>query len=427
MNKKQLLNRLAGFDPALYDIMADEISRQSDTLSFIPTANAASPFSSYLKGSVLGNEIVDHHTEHNHTRLEEMACSRAAELFGADHAIVRLGSLATASRVVLFALAEKGDTILSFNGRKKEYCSGDRLDFHWVNFSISPDKEALDLDAVDFLAKECRPKVVIYSPVNNPHNIDYVRLEQIAHHVGATLWVDLGQDAGLIAAGVIPSPVPYADVVTFPAYVLHGPQNGVILCRNTYAEKLVETVHATGHSSLKKNVLAALAITFREAKTPEFRAYGEQVLANAKALEKGLQAEGIHCNGAPTQNHLVLARLPEGRNAEDVTRLCADADILVKGENLLTSDPDVTTPILRLSTLDPTTRSLKEEDMEKMGHIIGRLLNGTGDQTSAKEAKAEVKRIIGGLPLFSEEWLPDSEVSRSSDSDNLSYMMNWNM
>ncbi len=426
MDNKQLLKRLAGFDPALYEIVAEELTRQHDTLSFIPTANAASPFTSYLKGSALGNELADHHTVRNHSRLEEIACQRAAKLYGADRAIVRLASLDTASRVVLFALVNKGDTILSFNGRKSEYCTGDQLSFNFVNFNIDPELDAINLDEVESLAKEHQPKLVIYSPVNTPRCTDFQRLEQIAHSVGAVLWVDMGQNAGLVATKTLKSPVPYADVVTFPAYVLHGPQNGIILCREKYADALVETVHRTGHSSLKKNVLAALAITFREAETEEFHAYCEQVIANARALELGLQAEGLRCHGAVTENHLVLPELPAACDIEDLTRRFADAGILIKAETLQTNQDGHDIPILRLSSLDPTTRSLKEKQMEKLGHIIGRLLNSPRDAAAVQEARAEVKRIVSGLPLFSEEWLPDSEITRQSASDSLQMLMHWN-
>ncbi len=426
MDNKNILKRLSGFDPDLYEIVSEELTRQHDTLSFIPTAQAATPFSSYIKGSALGNELVDHHTVRNHTRLEELACQRAAELYGADHAIVRLGSLDTASRVVFFAMAKKGDTILSFNGRKSEYCTGDSLSFNFVNYSIDPKLDAIDLDEVEQLTQQHQPKMIIYSPVNAPRCTDFHRLARIAHNAGAVLWVDMGQNAGLVATGTLKSPVPHADVVTFPAYVLHGPQNGIILCRSKYAAILDKTVHRTGHDSLKKNVLAALAITFREAKTEEFHSYCQQVIANARALERSLQAEGLRCHGAETENHLVLPELPSNTDLEDITRTFADASILVKAETLQTNQSDVNIPILRLSSIDPTTRSLKEKDMEKLGHIIGRLLLSPQDNAAIKETRQEIKRIVSGLPIFSEEWLPDSEITRQSASDSLQMLMHFN-
>ena len=260
MTNEKILRKLENFDPELCGQLRSALKQQRTTLSLIPTTNAASPFASFLKGSTLGDEIIDHHKAHRQSRLEKLAISRAKELFNAEHAIVRTGSLAMASRVVMLALLKKGDTVLSFNLRKSEHCTGD-LQYNFVKFGVEPDTLELNFAKVQALAHKHRPDMIIYSPVNYPRNIDYAGLRKIADEVGAYLWIDLGQNSGLVAAGKIPSPVPYADVATFAASdALHGPQNGIILCKEKIAELLDKTVIETGHSSLKKNVLASLAL-----------------------------------------------------------------------------------------------------------------------------------------------------------------------
>ena len=289
MLNKKLFNQLKKFDPDLFSLLKNSLDRQISSLSLIPTDNAASPLSQYLKGSALGNDFIGHNSFEHYSRIEQLAIKRACEVFGAENAIVRTGNLIAASRVVLMALAKPGDTILSFNLRKSEHCSGEQMKYNFVNFALEPDTWRLDFDKVRAAAIKYKPSLIIYSPVNYPRNIDYKNLRSVADEVGANLWIDLGQNAGLIAAGKIPSPVPFADVATFAASdALHGPQSGIILSKNKLVEHLKQKVIDTGHVSLKKNVLAALAIAFKEVACEEYEFYADQVIENARALEKGL-------------------------------------------------------------------------------------------------------------------------------------------
>ncbi len=243
MTNEKLLHNLKAFDPELWEILRDSHRRQLDTLSLIPTTNAASPFASYLRGSALGNDFLDHHAAEHSSKLERMAVRRACDLFRAEHAIVRIGNPAAASRVVLQALASPKDTILSFNLRKQEHCTGERMQYRFVKFGVEPDTLQLNFGKVRALAHQYNPRLIIYSPVNYPHNIDYEELRKIADEVGAYLWVDLGQNSGLIAAGKIDSPLPCADVATFAASDgLHGPQSGIILSKKRLAEHLEQAV-----------------------------------------------------------------------------------------------------------------------------------------------------------------------------------------
>ena len=407
MQNKTLTESLSGFDPEVYGLLQDEVQKQRFTLSLLPTSNAVSPFSAYLKGSIFGNGYLDHHALQSHVKLEDIAAHRAEKLLGADHAIVRLSDIASASRVVFHALMQEGGTVLSFNRRKSEHCSGGWMQFEFLNFSIDPHTELIDLDRVERIAQARKPRLIIYSPVNYPRQVDFEKLQDIAKSAGAYLWVDIGQNAGAIAAGCAPSPVPYADVVTFPTNdSLHGPQSAVILTTKELADRMDRAVLDTGHAMVKKNVLAALATTFLEAGTAPFKACCEQVLKNAKALEKGLHDAGIKTLCGDTESHLVLARLPKGQKPQEIADKLEEAGFLVKADQMLTDDEGLTFPILRLSTLDPTTRALKEPSLQTVGHLLGDFLLSARDKAAIDKARAQIRAILMDKPLFSDEWLP---------------------
>ena len=413
---RKLFKQLQKFDPDLCEVLKFSLDRQLSTLSLIPTDNAASPLSQYLKGSALGNDFIGHNALEHYSRIEQLAIKRACDLFRAEHAILRTGNLVAASRVVLMALAKSGDKILSFNLRKSEHCTGEQMKYNFVKFAVEPHDLKINFDKVRYLALKHKPTLIIYSPVNYPKNIDYKKLQKISVEVGAKLWIDLGQNAGLVAAKKIASPVPFADVVTFAGSDgLHGPQSGVILCQKNLSQLLEKTVIETGHASLKKNVMAALAITFREVTCEEFADYSQSVLDNAKALEKGLKSTGAELFCSPTENHLVLVKLPED-DGSAVDKL-EQAGLLVKAENLLTADDKIFYPILRLSTLDPTTRALTEDDMYKVGVTLGEFLKSKQDADAIKKVKKFVERTVENLPLFSEDWLPEDEIINDRDAD----------
>ena len=428
MTNEKILRKLESFDPELCGQLRQALKQQRTTLSLIPTTNAASPFASFLKGSTLGDEIIDHHKANRHSRLEKLAAERARAIFGAEHAIVRTGSLAIASRVVMLALLKKGDTVLSFNLRKSEHCTGD-LQYNFVKFGVEPDTLELNFAKVQALAHKHRPDMIIYSPVNYPRNIDYAGLRKIADEVGAYLWIDLGQNSGLIAAGKIPSPVPYADVATFAASdALHGPQNGIILCKEKIAELLDKTVIETGHSSLKKNVLASLALVFKEADCMEYQDYAQQVLDNARGLENGLLSAGCKLLCSPTENHLVLVQLPEGTNGSVVAEKLKTAGLMVKAEQLLTAEDGISYPILRLSSLDSATRYLQPEEMEEVGRVLGQFLNSPQDDVAMQVVNKFIKKLVEDLPLFAEDWLPEMEAFDDGDAEmSIRAMIHWNI
>lgn len=416
MVDKDLFKRLKNFDPELSSLLKISFDRQLSTLSLIPTDSAASPLSQFVKGSAIGNDFIGQYSAQHYSKIEQLAVERACKIFGAEHAIVRTGSAAAASRVVLMTFAKKDDTILSFNLRKKEFCTGEQMRYDFIKFAVEPKTFRMNYDKVRSLALLCEPKLIIYSPVNYPHNIDYKKMRKIADDVGANLWIDLGQNAGLVVAKKIPSPVPYADVATFSASdALHGPQTGIILSKKKFAAQLEQKLIDTGHVSLKKNVLAALAITFREVACEEYEDYAQQILDNARALEKGLKKSGAEVLIAPTENHLVLVKI--NQDGKELEEKLAQAGLLVKAETLMTSDEKITYPVLRLSSLDPTTRGVDENDMYKIGLALGKFLQSRQDSQAAASVKKIVKNMVENLPLFSEEWLPEAEIIHERDHE----------
>ena len=237
MKKETLLNHLKAFDPAVFGLLQDEVQRQRNMLSLVPTVNAMSPLAAYLVGSPLAGSSIESCSARHGNAAEELARTRAAELFNSEHAIVRLGNIAAASRVVFLGLLQPGDTVLSFNLRKQEHCAG--LNYRFENYGIDPAAQRVDWDAVLAMAKELKPRLIIFSPVSYPRIPNYQRLAAVAREVGAYLWVDIGQCVGLIAAGLIPSPVPLADVVSFPTGdSLRGPEGAVLLCKKELADQL---------------------------------------------------------------------------------------------------------------------------------------------------------------------------------------------
>lgn len=412
-----LMGSLEKFDAEIYGLLQKEIRRQRYLLSLLPTSNTISPLSAYLKGSIFGNTYLDHHAAATQVKLEQIATRRACQLFKSEHAIVRLPDISSASRVVFHALAEPHDTILSFNLRKQEHCSGEKLAFDFVKFSVSPEIQSIDLDLVQRIAEARKPRLIIYSPVNYPRQMDYKRLKEIAGSVGAYLWVDIGQNAGAVAAGVSPSPVPYADVVTLPTSdSLHGPQGAMILSSRELAGKLDQAVIDTGHTLVKQNMLAALATSLREAGTPIFRSYCEQVRKNANALEHGLQKAGITTLCSPTETHLVIVKLPETADISRIGAQLQTAGFLVKTDKVPTADESISCPALRLSSLDPTTRGLREAQMEKIGALLAGFLLSSQSEEDAKTTRQHIYAMLSELPLFADDWLPPKAAPVSASS-----------
>ena len=404
MKKEDLLNHLKAFDPEVYTFLQDESHRRRYALSLIPTESAMSPLAAFIEGSALANSTLETYGATHTSSIEELVRTRAQELFGSEHAVVRLGGIAAASRVALLGLLQPGDTVLSFNLRKQEHCAG--LNFHFENYGIDPGLQRVDWDEVAQIAERIKPRLIVFSPVSYPCIPNYEHLTAIARSVGAYLWVDIGQCVGLVAAGLIPSPVACADVVSFPTNdSLRGPEGAILLCKKELAPQLDAAVANTGHTALHTSRLAALAFALHAAAQPKFRAYGEQVLTNSKALAAALEKRGtaLLCGG--TETHLVLAAPAPGVDLMDAVHTLTQIGLYVKPDRIPTMRAAFMLSALRLSTLNPTTRGLTSEDMEIVADALAGVLSGSLSEMQQDALRMSIGKLIMDKPLFSDKWM----------------------
>ena len=402
------LNVIRGFDPDLYAYFEKELEHQRLSLSFIPDENSTSPLCAAIMGSVLVN--TSKHTGYAlDAGLETLTAKRICELFKADHANLRTISIEAASRCVFQSLTKRGDVVMSLDLRKKEHCNSENLAFRFVNFSIDPKTQRLDMSAVEEQAKACRPQMIVLSPINYPLEIDYAHFARIAKECGALLWCDISQTAGLIAGGALPSPVPHADVVTFSMHgALQGPQASVILCKSDIANSIDRTVYMGGHSGLQTAQLAALEARIREMQEPVYTEYAKAVVANAKALGEGLKAGGLNIMCQGTDSHLILVdskdcALSSARGAQE---MLAEAGVNVRICSIETADPEVKFDAIRFSSLPATTRGASASQLKEIGGYIAQFLR-TPNADNLKHLRDMIARITVGLPTFFEYWLSD--------------------
>ena len=268
------------------------------------------------------------------------------------------------------------------------------------------------------MAQELKPRLIIFSPVSYPRIPNYERLAAVARAVGAHLWIDIGQCVGLAAAGLVPSPAALAYVVSFPTNdSLRGPDGAILLCKKDVAEQIDAAVVSSGHAAVYANRLAALAFALHAATQPKFRAYGEQVLRNAKALAAALESSGTKLLCGGTETHLVLAAPAPGTDITDAVHVLARIGLQVKLDRIPTMRSEMVLSALRLSTLNPTTRGLKEEDMAAVGRMIARALSGSLSADEEEELRLALAKLIMDKPIFSEEWINMEAMSSIFFSD----------
>lgn len=377
MKREEVVHHLETFDPEIYNLLQEESQRQRYTLSLMPNMNAMSPFAKYLEGSILTNSFFDRsdETPTGGLHLEAIVRDRAKQLFHSDHAIVRLGNIVAASRVVFQALLTEGDMVLSLNLRKKDHVAG--LSYRFENYGIEPGTQEINWGAVRAQAERVRPRLIIFSPVSFPRTIDYQILYEIAQTVDAYLWVDISQSVGLVASKLIPSPVPLADVVTFSTRdSLRGPDGAVVL---------------------------------REAASERYRNYAAQVVQNAQVLARTLADHGasVLCGG--TDTHLVLASTAAGVDIGTAVKVIGQMGIRVKLDTMPTMDPGLFLHALRLSTSNPTTRGMREEDIAYIGSLLAKPLSTVLTPEQIEATRKEIVALVKDAPLFADEWMGDSE------------------
>ena len=387
---------LQASDPALAAILKREVHRQNSTLQMIASENFTSPAVMAMQGSPLtnkysegypgkryygGNAVVD--------EAEELARERVKALFGAEHANVQPHSGANANMAVYFALLNPGDKVMGLRldqGGHLTHGSPVNFSGHLYNFvayGVDPETERIDYAAVRALAVAEQPKLIIAGATAYPRSIDFAEFRSIADEVGALLMVDAAHIAGLIAGGAHPSPVPYADVVTFTTHkTLRGPRAGCILSRAEHAAAIDKAIFPGLQGGPLMHAVAAKAVAFAEAQRPEFREYAAQIVRNARALSDGLIAEGFRIVSGGTDNHMVLVDLrPFGVNGK-VAQIALDAAGIVCNKNAIPNDPEkpFVTSGIRLGTASVTTTGMTEPQMAVIAAMIGEVLRSPEDE-----------------------------------------------
>lgn len=395
-------------DPEIAEIIRREVERQNTTIQLIASENFTSPAVLEAQGSVLTNKYSEGYPHKRYyggnyvvDDAEDLARSRACELFGAQHANVQPHSGANANMAAFMALLDPGDKVMGMrldqgghltHGSPVNF-SGRMYDF--VAYGVNDD-EVLDYDAIRDLAKRERPKLMIAGATAYPRVIDFAAFRDIADEVGALLMVDAAHIAGLIAGGSHPSPVPYADVVTFTTHkTLRGPRAGAILCREEYAAAVDKAVFPGLQGGPLMHVVAAKAVAFREAAQPEFRRYAADVVANAAALAAALADEGFRIVSGGTENHLMLVDLRPFSVTGKVAQEALDRAGITTNKNAIPNDPEkpFVTSGLRLGSAAVTTAGMGPGEMREIASMIARVLRALGDETVAAEVREQAARL----------------------------------
>jgi len=410
---KEAMDLIALQDPELAAAIRAEYDRQQRNIELIASENFTSPAVMAAQGSVLTNKYAEGYPGRRYYGgcqcvdvAEELARQRACRLFGAEHANVQPHSGAQANYAVYAALCQPGDTVLGMdlsNGGHLTHGSPVNFsgrNYHMVFYGVGEDGR-IDYDRVREIARREKPRMIIAGASAYPRIIDFGTFADIAHEVGAYLFVDMAHIAGLVAAGLHPSPVPYADVVTTTTHkTLRGPRGGMILCKEEYAKKIDSAIFPGSQGGPLEHVIAAKAVALGEALTPEFRLYQQQIVSNAQALAKGLLSRGLDLVSGGTDNHLMLLDLRrQGLTGKELERRLDEVHITAN-KNTVPNDPQkpTVTSGVRLGTPAVTTRGFREGEMEEIARLIA--LAVTDFDANEASIRAAVAELTGRFPLY---------------------------
>lgn len=402
-------------DPQVAELVEKELSRQQKTIELIASENFTSKAVMAACGTVLTNKYAEgkpHKRFYNGCDnidvIEELAQKRACELFGADHANVQPHSGAQANMAVFLYALKVGDTVMGMDLSNGGHLShGSPVNFSGMYFNIVSygvnDEGVIDYDNVEKLAKEHKPKMIIAGASNYSKVIDFKRFREIADEVGAYLMVDIAHIAGLVAGGVHPSPVPYADFVTTTTHkTLRGPRGGIIMCKQEHALGIDKAVFPGTQGGPLEHIIAGKAVALLEASKPEFKAYAEQIVKNAKALAQGLLDENMDIVGGMTENHLMTLNLRrQGKTGKDMANVLELVGITAN-KNTVPNDPQspFVTSGIRLGSAAVTTRGFKEDDMTEVAKIIAEAIKHSDDESILKNLKERSLKLCQKHPLY---------------------------
>ena len=409
------LSRLTALDPEIGEAIREEYQRERNGLELIASENVVSEAVLLAAGSILTNKYAEGYPGRRYYGgcekvdvVETVAIERAKQLFGAAYANVQPHSGSQANTAVYVALLQTGDTVMGMSlaeGGHLTHGSPVNLSglyYNFVPYGLNPETEELDYDKMEEIALECKPRLIVAGASAYPRVIDFERIAAIAHKVGAYLMVDMAHIAGLVAAGVHPSPLPYADVVTTTTHkTLRGPRGGLILTNNEeIAKKINKAIFPGIQGGPLLHIIAAKAVCFREALSPAFVEYQKQVVKNCAALAEALSAEGFRLVSGGTENHLALVDLrPFGITGKEMEHRL-DACGITVNKNAIPNDPEkpFVTSGIRVGTAAVTTRGLVEEDMVLLAHLLK--LCATEFEGQQEYVRGEVAKLCAKYPLF---------------------------
>lgn len=408
------LNQLESFDKEVFDACNLELSRQRNNIELIASENIVSEAVLLAAGSVLTNKYAEGYPGKRYYGgcqcvdiVEDIARERAKKLFGAEHANVQPHSGANANLAAFFALLECGDTVMGLNlahGGHLSHGSPVNISgkyFNIVPYSVSDDTETLDYEEMRRIALECKPKMIIAGASAYSRTIDFAKIREICDEVGAYMMVDIAHIAGLVAAGLHPSPVPYADVVTTTTHkTLRGPRGGMILCKEQYAKQIDKAVFPGTQGGPLMHVIAAKAVALGEALKPEFKEYQAQVVKNAAKLSEALTNEGFRVVSGKTDNHLMLIDLqPFGITGKEMEKRLDEVHITVN-KNAIPNDPQspFITSGIRIGTPAVTSRGFKEYDML----LIAKWIKDIAEDFEGNKERVtnEVAELLKNYPIY---------------------------
>ncbi|HVN67458.1 MAG TPA: serine hydroxymethyltransferase [Candidatus Sulfotelmatobacter sp.] len=403
-------------DPEVAAALDQELARQQNKLEMIASENFTSRAVMEACGSVMTNKYAEGYPGKRYyggcqivDQTETLAIERAKKLFGADHANVQPHSGSQANFAAYVAFIKPGDTVMGLNlshGGHLTHGSPVNISgmyFHFVSYGVRQDTETIDYDELLKAAKEHKPKMIVTGATAYPRIIDFGKFRRVCDEVGAVLMVDIAHIAGLVATGHHPSPVPVAEVVTSTTHkTLRGPRSGLILCKEAYAKQIDKAVFPGTQGGPLEHIIAAKAICFKEAMTPEFKQYQGQIVKNAQALAKGLIKNGLRLVSGGTDTHLVLVDLRPFKVTGKIAENVLDEVGITVNKNTIPFDPEkpFVTSGIRIGTPALTTRGMKEPAMELIADLIARALKNHDNEAVKKEIGREIAALSAKFPLY---------------------------
>ncbi len=409
------MSALRQTDPEIFEAIQKELNRQRNHLELIASENIVSPAVLEATGSILTNKYAEGYPDHRYYGgcqfvdiSERLAIERAKKLFGAEHANVQPHSGANANTAVYFAVLKPGDTIMGMSlAHGGHLTHGSPVNLSGKYFNIVPygvnDEGFIDYDEVEKIALETKPDIIVAGASAYPRTIDFKRFREIADKVGSYLMVDMAHIAGLVAAGLHPSPVPYADFVTSTTHkTLRGPRGGLILCKEKYAKAIDKAIFPGTQGGPLEHIIAGKAVAFKEALSPEFVQYQQQVVKNAKAMENAIRKHNIRMVSDGTDNHLLLINLiGTGITGKELDCLLGQANITAN-KNSVPNDPEkpTVTSGLRIGSPVLTTRGMKEAEMEEVIDCIADIIRRK--ENAIEDVKKRVAALLERFPIYPE-------------------------